>query len=158
MVLAPPPCDHLHGLAFEGEPGFALRRVRGQHLLEATEGLALLQRLPQRPGQAVIATLIGEVLHDAEGLGRLDGFDEQPAVVIARILVGFVGSVGSDQGQDRPGLDVQPVAALPERVARVQGPGQLLEGYGQHRRGIAPAGERVAVRVHLDIPKASHKN
>ena len=120
MVFAPPPCDRLHGLAFEGEPGLSLRRVRGQRVLEATEGLALSQRLPERPGEAVIAALIDEVLHDAEGLGRLDGFDEQPAVVIAGLLVGFVVGIGSDQGQDRPGLDVQPVAALPERVARVQ--------------------------------------
>ena len=52
----------------EGEPGLALRRVRGQRVLEATEGLALLQRLPELPGEAVIAALIDEVLHDAEGL------------------------------------------------------------------------------------------
>ena len=70
MVFAPPPCDRLHGLAFEGEPGLSLRRVRGQRVLEATEGLALSQRLPERPGEAVIAALIDEVLHDAEGLGR----------------------------------------------------------------------------------------
>jgi hypothetical protein len=135
-----------------------LRRVLGQRVLEATEGLALSQRLPERPGEAVIAALIDEVLHDAEGLRRLDGFDEQPAVAIAGILVGFVVGIGSDQGQDRPGLDVQPVAALPDRVARVQGPGQLLEVDGQHPCGSATAGGRGAVLAHLDIPKASHKN
>ncbi len=73
-------------------------------------------------------------------------------------MAGFVVGIGSDQGQDRPGLDVQPVAALPERVARVQGPGQLLEVDGQRPCGIATAAGRGAVRAHLDIPKASHKN
>jgi hypothetical protein len=58
MVFAPPPRDHLHRLSLEGEPGLALRGVRGQHVLEATAGLALLQRLPERPGEAVIAALI----------------------------------------------------------------------------------------------------
>jgi len=53
-----------------------LRRVRGQQVLEATKGLALLQRLPERPGESLIAALIDKVLHDPEGLGRLDGFDE----------------------------------------------------------------------------------
>lgn len=158
MVYAPPPCDRLHRLAFEGEPSLAMGRVRGQHVLEATEGLALLQRMPERPAKPVIAALIDEVLHHAEGLGRLDGFDEQPAVVIAGILVGFVVAIGSDQGQDRPGLEVQPVAAFSERVARVQGPAQFIEVNGQHPRGIAPAGRRGGVRAHLDIPKVSHKN
>jgi hypothetical protein len=68
MLFAPPPCDRLHSLPLEGEPGLALRRVHGQHVLEATEGLALLQRLPERSGEAVVAALIDEVLHDAEGL------------------------------------------------------------------------------------------
>lgn len=140
------------------EPGLALRRVRGQHVLEATEGLALLQRLPKRLGEAVIAALIDDVLHDAEGLGRPDGFDEQPAVVVAGILVGLFAGIGSDQEQDRPGLDVQPVAALPERVARVQRPAQFLEVDGQHPGGIARVAGQGAVRAHLDIPKASHKN
>ena len=158
MRFAPPLRDRLHRLPLEGEPGIAWRRVRGQHVLEATKGLALLQRLPERPGEPVVAALIDEVLHAAEGLGRLDGFDEQPAVVIAGILVGFVVGIGSDQGQDRPGLEVQPVAALPERAARVQGPDQLLEVDGQHPCGIATVAGRGAVLVHLEIPKASHKN
>lgn len=68
MVFAPPPCDRLHGLPLEGEPGLTLRQVRGQLVLGATEGLVLLQRLPECPGEAVIASLIDEVLHDAEGL------------------------------------------------------------------------------------------
>lgn len=68
MVFAPPPCDRLHGLPLEGEPGLALRRVRGQRVLEATKWLALPQRLPERPGEVVIAALIDEVLHDAKGL------------------------------------------------------------------------------------------
>ena len=68
MLFAPPLCDRLHGLPLEGEPSLALRRVRSQRVLEATKGLALLQRLPERPGESLIATLIDEVLHDAEGL------------------------------------------------------------------------------------------
>ena len=90
MVFAPPPCDRLHGLAFEGEPGLALRRMRGQRVLEATEGLALLQRLPERPGEVVIAALIDEVLHDAEGIRRLDGIDAQPTLIVAWILGSLV--------------------------------------------------------------------
>ena len=158
MVFAPPPCDRLHGLAFEGKPGLALRRVRGQRVLEATEGLALLQRLPERPGEAVIAAPIDKVLHDPEGLGRLDGFDEWPTIVIPWIRAGFVVGIGSDQGQDRPGLEVQPVAALPERVARVQGPGQLFLVDGQYPCGLAMPGGRDAIHAHFRIPKASHKN
>ncbi|WP_419964666.1 hypothetical protein [Pelomonas cellulosilytica] len=53
MVLAPPLRDRLHGLAFEGEPDLALRLVRSQHVPESTEGLVLLHRLPELPGQAV---------------------------------------------------------------------------------------------------------
>ena len=68
MLFAPPPCDRFQRLPLEGEPGISLCRVRGQHVLEATKGLALLQRLPERPGEAVITALIDEVLHDAEGL------------------------------------------------------------------------------------------
>ncbi len=67
MVFAPSPRDHLLGLLLEAEPGFALRRVRGQLVLEATERLALVQRLPERPAKPVIAAWIDEVLHHAEG-------------------------------------------------------------------------------------------
>lgn len=59
-----------------------------------------MQRLPERPCEPVIAALIDKIPHDAEGLGRLDGFDEQPTVVIPWILIGFVDCIGSDQGQD----------------------------------------------------------
>jgi hypothetical protein len=45
-----------------------LRRVRGQRVLEATKRLARLTRFPERPGKAIIATLIDEVLYDAQGL------------------------------------------------------------------------------------------
>jgi hypothetical protein len=41
----------LHRLALEGEPGLALFWVVGRRILEATEGLALLQGLRQGPAQ-----------------------------------------------------------------------------------------------------------
>lgn len=69
MVSTPPPRDRLHGLAFEGEPGLAFGRVHGQRVFELTEGLALSQRLPERPAKLGIAALIDEVLHHAEGFG-----------------------------------------------------------------------------------------
>lgn len=158
MPFAPPSRDRLHRPSLEGEPGLSLRRVRCQRVLETTEGLALLQRLTEIAGEPVVATLINKVLHDAEALGRLDGFDEQPAVVVARILVGFVAGIGSDQAQDRPRLDVQPVAALPEWVARTLGPDQLFEVDGQYPCCIAAAAGWGVVQAHLMIPKASHKN
>ena len=68
MVFAPSPGDHLHRMPLKGEPCFTLRRVRGERVLEAAEGLALLQCLPECTGQAGVAALLGEVLHDLEGL------------------------------------------------------------------------------------------
>ena len=111
MVFAPLSRDHLHRLTLEGEPGFALSGVRGQHILEATEGFALPQGLPERTRQPRVAALIGEVLHDAKGLRRLDGLDAQPAIVIAGVHVGFVRGIGAGDEQDVSGLDVQPVTA-----------------------------------------------
>jgi len=59
MVFAPSPGDHLHRMPLKGEPCFTLRRVRGQRVLEAAEGLALLQCLPECTGQAGVAALLG---------------------------------------------------------------------------------------------------
>jgi hypothetical protein len=67
-VFAPSPGDHRHRMPLKGEPCFTLRRVRGQRVLEAAEGLALLQCLPESTGQAGVAALLGEALHDLEGL------------------------------------------------------------------------------------------
>jgi hypothetical protein len=89
-VFAPSSRDCLHRLALEGEPGLALFWVVGRRILEATEGLALLQGLRQGPAQVQVVALVGEVLQDAEGVRRLDRLDEQPALVVARILGGFV--------------------------------------------------------------------
>lgn len=158
VVFAPSSRDGLHRLALEDEPGLALFWLVCQRVLEAAEGLALLQRLPEDPGEPGIAALIDEVLHGAEGVRRLDRRDAQPSLVVARILGDFVQRIRFGHEQQLTGFEVQPVAALSERVTRVQGAAEFVQVDVQ-RAGCGAAVTFMAIGwIHLEIPSASHRN
>lgn len=98
-------------MAIEGEPCFTLHRVRGQRVLEAAEVLALLQCLPECTGQAGVVALLGAVLHDLQGLRRLDRFDAQPSIAVTEIFCDFVRRVGPGNEQKFSGFEMEPMAA-----------------------------------------------
>lgn len=137
MVFAPPPCDRLHGRAFEGEPGLALRRVRGRRVLEAAKGLALLQRLPERPGEMArrIGDLARQVLHCHAGHAFEPGaaFIGQPLCAVEEFdAVGAASWIDGRQAALRAvsALD----RAIPSLLRIAADIGLRRQGSGERRR------------------------
>jgi hypothetical protein len=135
-----------------------VHRMPGQRVLEAAKRLALPERLLERPSEAAVTARLGEGLHDVEGFRGLDRLDGQPAAIVARVLVPVVIDPGLGPKENPSRLEVQPVAALPERVTAVQREDELVQVDVQRaalgRAVVLPA----VVRAHREMPSASHRN